>query len=78
MVLLCFTFEISIVAPLQTLKDHHLGLIVGVFVVVDVVMLGTYTIVEGARGNLRAVLIRSAENPERRIGGKKRENVLTK
>ncbi|CAI8012122.1 Gamma-aminobutyric acid type B receptor subunit 2 [Geodia barretti] len=68
MIRVWYIFNNPVLRKKFTLKDHHLGLIVGVFVVVDVVMLGTYTIVEGARGNLRAVLIRSAENPERRIG----------
>ena len=53
---------------LQKLKDWKLALAVVVFVLIDVITLLAYTIVEGLRGNLNAILIQNAENPSAEIG----------
>ena len=52
----------------QNLKDLKLALCVAVLVLIDVLILLIYTIVEGLRGSLKAVLMQSEENPLSEIG----------
>ena len=47
----------------QAIQDYHLALFVGILVVVDVVVLITYTIVEGLQDNLGPTKTVNVENP---------------
>ena len=46
----------------QFLKDWVLVLAVAVLVSIDIIILVTYTTVEGVRGNLNAILLSNEEN----------------
>ena len=52
----------------QIIRDLHITLFVLALVVVDVVILMTYTIVEGVKGNLEPMRVVNAENPHDIIG----------
>ena len=47
---------------LQALTDLRIALVIFLLVVVDLVILGVYTVVEVVRGNLKAERIRNKEN----------------
>ena len=53
---------------IQVIKDWMLALGVLLLVVIDLIVLITYTAVEGARGNLSAQRVTNRENPEDIIG----------
>ena len=53
---------------MQVLKDWHLALGVLASVLIDVLILLIYTIVEGARGNLNAILVANREQPRDIVG----------
>ena len=50
------------------MTDWKLALVVAVFVLIDIITLVVYTIVEGLRGNLNAVLVQNEENPSTELG----------
>ena len=50
------------------LRDWKLALAVAMFVLIDVITFLVYTIVEGLRGNLKAILVQNEENPSAEIG----------
>ncbi len=50
------------------LSDWKLALVILLMVVVDLVILGVYTLVEGVKGNLKAERIKNEEDPEDVIG----------
>ena len=56
------------------LKDYIMALFVLCLVVIDVVILGTYTLVEGLRGNLGVKLVPNTENPKEIVGVSERNN----
>ena len=53
---------------MQVIKDWMLALGVLLLVVIDLIVLITYTAVEGARGNLSAKRVPNRENPEDMVG----------
>ena len=53
---------------IQVIKDWMLALGVLLLVVIDLIVLITYTAVEGARGNLSAKRVPNRENPEDMVG----------
>ena len=53
---------------IQVIKDWMLALGVLLLVVIDLIVLITYTAVEGARGNLSTQRVTNRENPEDIIG----------
>ena len=53
---------------IQVLKDWHLALGVLASVLIDVLILLIYTIVEGAWGNLNAILVANREQPRDIVG----------
>ena len=53
---------------MQSLKDWKLALVVAVFVLIDVIILLVYTIIEGLRGNLNAMLVQNEETPSSEVG----------
>ena len=50
------------------LKDHLMALFVLCLVVIDLVILGVYTLTEGLRGNLGVKLVSNREMPNEAIG----------
>ena len=50
------------------IKDYALALVVLCLVIIDIVILGSYTAVEGVRGHLGVKLISNKENLEDIIG----------
>ena len=48
----------------QVLKDWMLALGVAVLVAIDIIILTTYNLVEGLRGNFVATKVSNLENPE--------------
>ena len=53
---------------MQSLKDWKLALVVAVFVLIDIIILLVYTIIEGLRGNLNAMLVQNEETPPSEVG----------
>ena len=53
---------------IQNLKDWKLALAVGVFVLVDIIILLIHTIIEDVMGDLNAKLVHNEENPSSEVG----------
>ena len=52
----------------QWLRDYRLALFVLCLVIIDLLILGVYTLIEGISGNLGVKLTTNRENPEETIG----------
>lgn len=53
---------------MQPLQDWMLALGVAVLVIIDIVILTSYNVVEGIRGNLVATRVANRENPQDLLG----------
>ena len=53
---------------LQSLKDRYLAIAVSVFVLIDIVILTTFTVIDGIEGKLGAVLVANKEQLTSEVG----------